>query len=164
MTEARLTKAQLNYTKAGTGSPRLTLSENGSWVTNGHWAVHLAVVKDRHRFASVEVMEALFPKATVNTIGDDSVERIIPTSERKWSVTEWMKVPNRSGNLNMRYLKAEDGEGWAVVDDRYLDMLGIEPADVLLGEDELHCFTTPDRTKVIMPMRAEGPTPEGSTF
>jgi hypothetical protein len=124
----------INLTKKAVGAGMLRLSECGTHITNGHWACRRELLKQAALLTTVEAIEAMFPRASVQTVPASSVDSVVPHfgNPVTYTRTNWVQTcPNGMGDAVL-FVGGKDNKSQAWVDRTYADLFDL---DEVTGEE-----------------------------
>ena len=149
----------INLTKKALGNgAMMRLSDDGKFVTNGHWLCRRSLLKQGPALVSVEAAQALYPAAAVSAVPGSDVERVVPDygDPVVYSRTRWMQDAGDDAVL----FRAKDGSQiW--INRRYVDLFNLEdivsqscPGEVCIDPAVVGTGKS-DWTVAVMPMRLD---------
>jgi len=150
----------INLTKKAVGDGMLRLSECGTHITNWHWACRRELLKQAPLLSTVEAVQAMFPRASVQTVPADSVNSVVPYYRQPvtYTRTHWVQTCGNSGDDAVLFTGGEDNKSQVWIDRKYVDLFDL---DTLTGEecsgdttiDALMVGTRDDWQILVMPKR-----------
>ncbi len=87
-----MTQTQINLTKKAVGDGHLRVTTDGQFITNGHWACRLSLVKQAPFLTTLEAARAFFPRADVDPMEPEVLSMVIPrySSPTVYTRTRWV--------------------------------------------------------------------------
>ena len=150
----------INLTKKVVGDGCLKLSEDGVYITNGHWLCRRDILKQGAELNSVEALKLAYPKCLdVKLVHDSSVAQVVPkfSDPMKVTVTHWIKTC-AGANDAVLFVGGKDDAVQLWVSRRYVDAFKIDEL-VIETPNEWSCWSPGlvmkgDEWQVcVMPMR-----------
>lgn len=91
---------QFNLTKKAVGDGRIRITTDGQHVANGHWACRRDLLKQAALLTTIESIQALYPRATVDELPPDLMDQVIPHFQEPitYERTIWMRT-NAMGDV-----------------------------------------------------------------
>lgn len=149
----------INLTKKALGNGALLrLSDDGKFITNGHWLCRRSLLKQGPALTSVEAAQALYPAADVKSVPGADAERVVPTygTPVVFKRTRWMQY---AGDDSVLFLADDGSQIW--INRRYVDLFKLEeitsescPGEVALSPAVVGTGKS-DWQIAVMPMRLD---------